>query len=120
MYRTGDRVCWRADGNLEFQGRIDQQVKIRGYRIEPGEIEAILTAFPDVVAARVIAREDVVDRRQLVAYVVVEEAAEFDEEDLRDRLARRLPPHMVPWEGTASPTQYGVPCTKSQPKQSST
>lgn len=42
MYRTGDLVRQRADGTLDFVGRVDEQVKIRGYRVELGEIEAAL------------------------------------------------------------------------------
>ncbi|MEM9164347.1 MAG: amino acid adenylation domain-containing protein, partial [Cyanobacteria bacterium P01_F01_bin.4] len=42
LYKTGDRVRYRADGALEYLGRLDQQVKIRGFRIEPGEIETTL------------------------------------------------------------------------------
>ncbi|RII13420.1 Dimodular nonribosomal peptide synthase [Streptomyces sp. YIM 130001] len=89
MYRTGDLGRWRPDGLLEFAGRSDHQVKVRGFRIEPGEVEAALTAHPHIATAAVLARQD-----RLVAYVVTREGADLD--DVRARLAARLPDFMVP------------------------
>ncbi|KOV57664.1 hypothetical protein ADL00_26830 [Streptomyces sp. AS58] len=94
MYRTGDIVRYRADGELEFIGRRDDQVKIHGFRVEPGEIEAALAAAPQVRAAAVVAADDGRGGRRLIAYVVT--SGPLDVEALRGHLEARLPRYMVP------------------------
>ena len=75
LYRTGDIGRWRDDGTLEFLGRMDNQVKIRGFRVELGEIEAALTARPDISEAVVVDHLDRHGERQLAAYVQVRGSA---------------------------------------------
>ncbi|MGW7107128.1 amino acid adenylation domain-containing protein [Streptomyces xanthophaeus] len=98
MYRTGDRVRWAADGNLEFLGRSDGQIKIRGHRIEPGEVESFLMACPGIAQAAVLVREDHRSAKRLVAYLVAESAtdAEASVAQARTLIADALPDYMVP------------------------
>lgn len=100
LYKTGDLVRFRADGNLEFLGRIDHQVKIRGFRIELGEIETALWEHPEVQEAVVIVQKDSLGHQQLVAYVVPKSTTLITQSELirtvRDRLKQILPDYMVP------------------------
>lgn len=91
LYRTGDLACRRSDGALDYLGRIDTQVKLRGQRIEPGEIEALLRAYPGVNDAVVIVRDE-----QLVAYVARGGEGSLDQAALLNALRAQLPPYMVP------------------------
>ena len=95
LYRTGDLATY-AEGELHFLGRNDDQVKIRGFRVELGEIEAVLKQREGVRDAVVLAREDNLGDKRLVAYLIKEEGALSNPEELRRWVGEKLPEHMVP------------------------
>ncbi|WP_431900391.1 amino acid adenylation domain-containing protein [Nonomuraea sp. bgisy101] len=95
MYRTGDLARRLPGGGLVFRGRADDQVKVRGYRVEPGEVERELTRHHAVAQAAVVAVGEAQGRR-LVAHVVPVAGNAPSVFELREHLARRLPPYLVP------------------------
>ncbi|SDP95080.1 amino acid adenylation domain-containing protein, partial [Rhodoferax sp. OV413] len=95
LYRSGDLVRWRADGELAYICRADFQIKVRGFRIEPGEIEFALLAQAGVREAVALAQDEA-GRSRLVAYVGLEDGAEVQADALRAALAQCLPEYMVP------------------------
>ncbi len=91
LYKTGDLARYRADGIIEYLGRIDNQVKIRGFRIELAEIEAVLTQHPKVREGAILAKCD-----RLIAYAVLHPGETLTVSELRNYLAEKLPEYMVP------------------------
>ncbi|MEZ5672403.1 MAG: amino acid adenylation domain-containing protein [Thiotrichaceae bacterium] len=89
VYKTGDLVRYRAEGNLEFWGRSDNQVKIRGFRIEPGEVENVLTQHPAVQTAIVTDKTDEFGDKYLIAYIILN--SEIAIHELKTFLTQRLP-----------------------------
>jgi amino acid adenylation domain-containing protein len=96
LYKTGDLARYRADGAVEFLGRIDFQVKIRGNRVELGEIEAVLESHAGVKQAVVMAREDEPGDQRLVAYLVAASGRPPTVSELRRHVEETLPDYMVP------------------------
>jgi len=96
LYRTGDIMRLRSDGNFEFLGRQDSQVKLRGLRIELGEIESTLCRHVGVQNAVVILSEPHLGEQQLVAYYVSDSFESLSTSMLRQYLKEKLPEYMVP------------------------
>ena len=96
LYRSGDRVRYRQNGEISFLGRLDYQVKIRGHRIEPGEVEAALRKDPQVREAVVVEREERRGDKRLIAYVVAEQQASLSLNALQQSLREQLPDYMMP------------------------
>ena len=96
LYRTGDRVRWDSNGELEFLGRADDQIKIHGIRVEPGEVEAALLTLPGIASAIVKLYEDEAHVPRLVAYLVSSSEDRPESGILREGLQRIVPLYMVP------------------------
>ncbi len=109
LYHTGDIVRMRVDGNIEFIGRRDMQVKIRGFRIELTEVEGIISEYPDITSAVVIAKDAPSGGKMLHAYIVAQ--SPIDIQKLHDFILSTKPPYMVP---SATMQLDAIPLTPNQ------
>ncbi len=111
LYKTGDLVRYRQDGNIEFLGRLDEQVKIRGYRIELGEIEAVLNQHPAVLQTVVMTRENEGEKR-LVAYVALN--AEYNSQQEQIQQTPLQDEQVLQWQMLYNET-YNTPAADCDP-----
>jgi amino acid adenylation domain-containing protein len=96
LYRSGDLARYLPSGDIEYWGRVDHQVKIRGFRIELGEIKARLVQHPEVREAVVVVREDQLEDKRIVAYLIAADSAALLIPNLRTYLGKWLPNYMIP------------------------
>ncbi|MEM7581289.1 MAG: AMP-binding protein, partial [Cyanobacteria bacterium P01_A01_bin.80] len=99
LYKTGDLARYLPDGSIEYVGRLDNQVKIRGYRIEIGEVEAVLSQYPQVQESVITLGEDG-ESKILIAYIVLQDIENQDNQistsQIRNFLSQKLPVYMIP------------------------
>ena len=93
LYKTGDLVYWREDGNIAYIGRNDFQIKIRGLRVELGEIEKIVCSIEGISQAIIVVRKNNEGRPFICAFYT---GKEVDAKDIRNYIGKKLPKYMLP------------------------
>ncbi|GAA5083459.1 non-ribosomal peptide synthetase [Chryseobacterium ginsengisoli] len=98
LYKTGDMVLRREDGNLEFHGRKDDQVKIRGYRIELSEIEHHIAQLPQIIQSAVKVQRKENGLPSLIAFIQLEKNEDQAKisQNIRTKLQQIMPSYMLP------------------------
>ncbi len=96
LYKTGDIVYWRKDGNLEYVGRVDNQVKIFGQRIELGEIEKCLLKYNKIHQVIVLPINRNQYEKSLSAYVILNAGCETTPEKIKAFLSKELSSEKIP------------------------
>lgn len=94
IYRTGDLGYWTHDGNIQYEGRMDNQVKMNGFRIELGEIETVMLSLEQIQEAIAIISADPEHQSELVVYYSSDQT--FQNSELKNHLQKKLPHYMIP------------------------
>lgn len=96
LYRSGDLVRYKYNGELEYLGRMDKQVQIRGFRVETGEIETVLLRHNAIENAVVLPNDDGSGSVELVGYIIFSENMKCSYKMLSDFIKSYLPDYMIP------------------------
>jgi acyl-CoA synthetase (AMP-forming)/AMP-acid ligase II len=95
-YHTGDAGCFDAEGHLFFQGRLGEMIKTGGANVAPRELELLLAAMPEILAAHVVGVPHPERGENVAAAVVLREGAKLDAATLVARLKSELSAYKLP------------------------
>ncbi|HEY1370537.1 MAG TPA: AMP-binding protein [Gaiellaceae bacterium] len=95
-FHTGDRVVRDADGWFWFVDRLKDSIRRRGENISSYEVEAVLTAHPDVAAAAVVPVPAEEGEDEVLAFVVPREGTRPSPEELMEFCEPRLAYFAIP------------------------
>jgi D-alanine--poly(phosphoribitol) ligase subunit 1 len=91
IYKTGDIVKQRQDGNIEYVSRKDFQIKHMGYRIELGEIETVINNIEGIIACACVYD---MQNKKIVLFYQAEKSLE--EKELIKQIKQKLVNYMWP------------------------
>lgn len=92
IYRTGDMVYMRDDGNIMFKGRKDSLIKHMGYRIELGEIEHVIEN--ELKLVKYCCAVYCYEKKEIVLYY--ESESEITDKEFRTSMSKVFPAYMIP------------------------
>jgi len=95
VYRTGDLVKLREDGNYDFIGRMDNQIKYMGFRVELGEIESTLNSFDYISSSAVLGIENPeISGMVIIAFISLKYQVKVLK--IKEDLGKKIPHYMIP------------------------
>lgn len=91
----GDLAFLDEDGQIHLVGRLKDIILRSGFTVYPAEIEAVLSAHPDVLQSAVVGRA-VRDNEEVIAYVQPAPGAVLDMAEILAYARERLAPYKRP------------------------
>ncbi len=94
--KTGDIARLRADGSIEFVGRMSEMFKSGGYNVYPREVELAIEEHPDVGLCAVIDVPDPLFNEVGWAYVIQQPHKNIDAAALKQWCSQKLASYKIP------------------------
>jgi long-chain acyl-CoA synthetase len=95
-YASGDLGRQDADGALQVVGRLKEMIIRSGFNVYPGEVEAVLLAWPGVQKAAVVGRKAADGNEDILAFIEAKHGMELDLAALKAHVHAHLSPYKRP------------------------